>query len=91
MQALCLNVEVAVDERIGRPAASDRDARKQTRMSSAHAEELASNVPGARARAVSKRSDQEGGLPHMLDVKFDDLRIGLRHRRGHQAVVTRAK
>src|SRR5216110_1743991 len=47
------------------------------RMSSAQPRNSASTCPGA-SRAVSKRSDQEGGIPHMLDVNFfDDLRIGL--------------
>src|SRR5215471_13680243 len=47
-----------------------------TRMSSAPRRNSASTCPGA-SRAVSKRSDREGGLP-MLDVNFfDDLRIGL--------------
>src|SRR5690348_5704941 len=46
-------------------------------MSSAQPRNSASTCPGA-SRAVSKRSDQEGGIPHMLDVNFfDDLRIGL--------------
>src|SRR5689334_12658664 len=46
-------------------------------MSSAQPRNSASTCPGA-SQAVSKRSDQEGGIPHMLDVNFfDDLRIGL--------------
>src|SRR5437773_5195340 len=46
-------------------------------MSSVRPRNSASTCPGA-SRAVSKRSDREGGIPHMLDVNFfDDLRIGL--------------